>query len=86
MLEEFSSRVQRATEAAGDDLSAHLFDPVNAFQLVNRYTNGWMKLDDTVYQDNSGGAFASNSPASNKSPLVDPSSVKSSAITVDLPA
>ena len=54
-LEEFASKVDRAQRLAGDSPSAHLFNPVNAFQLVNRYSNGWMKLHDKLYEDNAKG-------------------------------
>jgi len=47
--------VKRVSDAVGDDPSSHLFDPVNAFQLVNRYYNGWMTLHDSVYKDNAQG-------------------------------
>ncbi len=55
-LEDLSERVSEA-HGLYDGLppSTHLGDPVNAFQLVNRYSNGWMKLQDHVYLDNSKG-------------------------------
>ena len=55
-LEEFSERVSDAHNLYnGQPTSTHLYHPVNAFQLVNRYSNGWMKLHDNVYRDNSRG-------------------------------
>lgn len=54
-LEEFAAKVGRAQALAGDNPSAHLFNPVNAFQLVNRYSNGWMKIHDKLYEDNAKG-------------------------------
>ena len=54
-LELFSKQVETALGAAGAGVLEHLHDPVNAFQLVNRYSNGWMKLHDKVYQDNAQG-------------------------------
>ena len=54
-LAEFAGKVQRAQDLVGDNPSAHLFNPVNAFQLVNRYSNGWMTLHDQLYEDNAKG-------------------------------
>ena len=55
-LEDFGNRVQRALDVIDEeDPSQHLYDPVNAFQLVNRYINGWMVLHDTLYEDNAQG-------------------------------
>ena len=54
-MEEFATKVSRAQALAGDNPSAHLFNPVNAFQLVNRYSNGWMKIHDKLYEDNAKG-------------------------------
>lgn len=55
-LEEFSDRVLQAHNLySGKPAATHLYDPVNAFQLVNRYANTWMKLQDNVYTDNSKG-------------------------------
>ena len=53
-LEQFAGEVEKALDAASNDVSQHLHDPVNAFQLTNRDTTGWMKLHDVVYKDNSG--------------------------------
>ena len=61
-LEEFAGRVKRVSEVVGDDPSSHLFDPVNAFQLVNRYYKGWMTLHDDLYQDNAQGKLLLPSP------------------------
>ena len=61
-LEEFAGRVKRVSDVVGDDPSSHLFDPVNAFQLVNRYFNGWMTLHDNLYQDNAQGKSLLSSP------------------------
>ena len=58
-IEQFANRVQTALASAGDDPSSHLSDPVNAYQLVNRYTNGWASLHDDVYDDNGQGLSAS---------------------------
>ena len=55
-LEAFSSRVAEAHRLYhGKPASTHLHDPVNAFQLVSRYSMGWMKLHENVYTDNSKG-------------------------------
>jgi prolyl 4-hydroxylase len=55
-LEDFSSRVSEAHSLySGHPAATHLHDPVNAFQLVNRYFNKWMHLQDNVYTDNSKG-------------------------------
>ena len=53
-LERFSDRVEEALEAVSD-VSQHLHDPVNAFQMMNRYTNGWMNLHENVYAENGQG-------------------------------
>ena len=54
-LEEFAGKVEKAQALAGDNPPAHLYNPVNAFQLVNRYSNGWMTLHDQLYEDNAKG-------------------------------
>ena len=54
-LEDFAGRVQHAQDLAGEDPSSHLYNPVNAFQLVNRYSNGWMTLHHQLYEDNAKG-------------------------------
>ena len=54
-VEGFADRVRSALEAASADPTAHLYDPVNAFQLVNRYINGWGALHDDLYKDNAQG-------------------------------
>ena len=54
--------MKRVSDVVGDDPSSHLFDPVNAFQLVNRYFNGWMTLHDNLYQDNAQGKSLLSSP------------------------
>jgi prolyl 4-hydroxylase len=53
-LEEFSEKVERALNLVDEmeHTEDHLHDPVNAFQLTNRFTNGWMILHENVYQDN----------------------------------
>lgn len=59
-LERFADRITYAHGLfEGKPPSTHLHDPVNAFQLVNRYANGWMKLHDNVYSDNSKGKCSS---------------------------
>lgn len=50
-----------ALEAAGSDPTAHLYDPVNAFQLVNRYINGWGTIHEDIYEDNEEGKSSSSS-------------------------
>ncbi len=55
-VEIFANSVNHAFDLFADkDVSSYLYDPVNAFQLVNRYNNGWMKLHEHVYTDNSQG-------------------------------
>ena len=54
-MEEFAAKVGRAQNLAGESPSGHLTNPVNAFQLVNRYSNGWMKIHDKLYEDNAKG-------------------------------
>lgn len=51
-IEKFGNQVRMALEAAGSDPTAHLYDPVNAFQLVNRYINGWGTIHEDIYEDN----------------------------------
>ncbi|XP_019849479.1 PREDICTED: prolyl 4-hydroxylase subunit alpha-2-like isoform X2 [Amphimedon queenslandica] len=52
VLESFAKRVEGALDTMGGDIAQHLHDPVNAFQLTNRFTNGWMKMHEIVYSDN----------------------------------
>ena len=54
-IEQFGNRVRSALHSAGKDPTAHLYDPVNAFQLVNRYINGWGNIHDDIYEDNGQG-------------------------------
>ena len=55
-LETFASRVSEAHALfSGQDRSTHLYDPVNAFQVVNRYSNKWLQLHSNLYTDNSKG-------------------------------
>ena len=54
-IEGFVSRVSGVLQAASQDPSAHLYDPVNAYQLVNRFINGWAKLHKDVYDENGQG-------------------------------
>ena len=56
-IEGFVSRVSGALQAASQDPSAHLYDPVNAYQLVNRFINGWAKLHKDVYDENGKGPY-----------------------------
>ena len=51
-LERFANRVEEVLDTSSSDASQHLFDPVNVFHLLNRYTNTWMKLHENVYRDN----------------------------------
>lgn len=53
-LEKFADKIDEAIETA-DKATNYLFNPVNAFQLVNRYKNGWLKLHEHVYADNGQG-------------------------------
>ncbi|CAI7999257.1 Prolyl 4-hydroxylase subunit alpha-2 [Geodia barretti] len=57
-VEQFADRVRLALTSASQDPSTHLSDPVNAYQLVNRFTNGWATLHDHVYEDNAQGLMA----------------------------
>ena len=54
-IEQFAGRVRSVLQSAGQDPTAHLSDPVNAYQLVNRFINGWANLHDDIYDDNSQG-------------------------------
>ena len=54
-IEGFVSRVSGVLQAASQDPSAYLYDPVNAYQLVNRFINGWAKLHKDVYDENGQG-------------------------------
>ena len=56
-LEKFAGQVEKALDSVGEDPEEHLYNPVNAFQLTNRYTNGWMKLHENVYSDNAQGTL-----------------------------
>ena len=56
-IEQFASRVKLALQSASGDPSTHLSDPVNAYQLVNRFLNGWASLYDDVYEDNGQGLY-----------------------------
>lgn len=55
LLESFAGRVEKALNVSSGHVSQHLHDPVNAFQLTNRYTNGWMKMHENIYHDNGQG-------------------------------
>ena len=65
-MEDFAAKVGRAQSLAGDNPPAHLFNPVNAFQLVNRYSNGWMKIHDKLYEDNAKGELRNTNPVNSK--------------------
>ena len=54
-MEQFAGRVRLALTSASQDPSTHLSDPVNAYQLVNRFINGWNTLYDDIYEDNGQG-------------------------------
>lgn len=56
-LDRFADSVEKSLEKSGNDPSQYLHHPVNVFQLLNRYYNGWMKLGDMVYQDNARGTM-----------------------------
>ena len=49
--------MEEVLDASSADASQHLFDPVNVFHLLNRYTNTWMKLHENVYKDNAIGWY-----------------------------
>lgn len=55
-LEKFVEKVNEAIDTS-DKTDNYLFNPVNAFQLVNRYKNGWLKLHENIYTDNSQGTI-----------------------------
>ncbi|CAI8018519.1 Prolyl 4-hydroxylase subunit alpha-2 [Geodia barretti] len=57
-MEQFAGRVRLALTSASQDPSTHLSDPVNAYQLVNRFINGWNTLYDDIYEDNGQGLMA----------------------------
>ena len=50
-LERFAESVGTALESASQDVSQYLYDPVNAFQLVNRYNGWWAKLHELVFAE-----------------------------------
>ena len=50
-MERFAESVGAALEPAGQDVSQYLYDPVNAFQLVNRYNGWWAKLHELVFAE-----------------------------------
>ena len=58
VLEDFSEHVSKVHSLySGKSPSTHLYDPINAFQLVNRYSNRWKQLHNTVYEDNAKGNY-----------------------------
>ena len=45
-LERFAERVNSSLGKSREETSQYLHHPVNIFQLLNRYYNGWLKLLD----------------------------------------
>ena len=60
-IEQLANRVRSALISASADPTAHLYDPVNAFQLVNRFINGWEQIHDDIHDDNGQGVCVLNS-------------------------
>ena len=48
-LERFAERVNSSMDKFREETSQYLHHPVNIFQLLDRYYNGWMKLHDSIY-------------------------------------
>ena len=53
-LEKFAERVNSSLDKSGEQPSQYLHHPVNIFQLLNRYYNGWVKLRNSISHMNSG--------------------------------
>lgn len=55
-LKKFASEVEAAQETVrATGVQKHLNDPINSVLLISRFFNGWKKLSDIVYRDNSFG-------------------------------
>ncbi|XP_065912697.1 prolyl 4-hydroxylase subunit alpha-1-like isoform X1 [Dysidea avara] len=53
-LKKFASEVELAqTGVQASSVEQHLNDPINSVLLITRFYNGWKKLNEIVYQDNS---------------------------------
>ena len=58
-LKRFASEVEAAQTTVRDtSVQEHLNDPINSVLLISRFYNGWRKLSDIVYRDNSNGKCA----------------------------
>jgi len=53
-LKKFASEVELAQSGVqATSVEKHLNDPINSVLLITRFYNGWKKLNELVYQDNS---------------------------------
>ena len=60
-LKKFADEVEAAQATVRDtSVQEHLNDPINSVLLISRFYNGWRKLSDIVYRDNSLGKCANN--------------------------
>ena len=55
-LKKFADEVESAqVKVRATGVHEHLNDPINSVLLISRFYNGWKKLNDVVYRDNSVG-------------------------------
>ena len=53
-LKKFASEVELAqTGVRASGVEKHLNDPINSVLLITRFYNGWKKVNEIAYQDNS---------------------------------
>ena len=58
-LKKFADEVESAQETVrATSVHKHLNDPINSVLLISRFYNGWKKISDIVYRDNSIGKCA----------------------------
>ena len=61
-LKKFADEVEAAQETVrATSVHQHLNDPINSVLLISRFYNGWKKLHNIVYRDNSMGKCAKSS-------------------------
>ena len=62
-LKKFADEVEAAQETVQTtSVHQHLNDPINSVLLISRFYNGWKKLHNIVYRDNSIGKYANTKP------------------------
>lgn len=58
-LKKFADEVESAQVTVREtSVHEHLNDPINSVLLISRFYNGWKKLSDIVYRDNSLGKLS----------------------------